>query len=291
MDIVAANGQNPAHLYLATLSEKSRKSISCQLRSVAARLSGSDSIVTFPWHAIDRSTVLAILEQLRKEGKAPASINHTLTVIRRVIDEAYHLGQVDRRQYEGVMRVARDRGKRQNHNAPPSRVQVRQAIDRRLKDSTLLALRDATLISVLVGAGLRKAEAIGCQVSDYRSGRIRIIGKGNQEALQPIAPVARVAIDEYIQNFTSGPLFPAWLKNDTPSDRRLSPSGVDKVVERVLPGYTPHQLRHAYASWLAEDGHPLPVIQRLMRHSSPTLTMRYIHNDAAQREASESLIF
>lgn len=291
MDIVAANGQNPAHLYLATLSAKSRKSISCQLRSVARRLSGSDSVALFPWPAIDRPTVLALLEQLRNEGKSPASINHTLTAIRRVLDEAYHLGQIDRRRYEGVMRVPRDKGKRQKSSPPPSREQVREALDRRLQDSTLLALRDATLISVLVGAGLRKAEALGCRVDDYRSGRLRIIGKGNLEAVQPLAPAARQMLEEYLQSINSGPLFPAWLKNDTPSGRHLSASGIDKVVARVLPGFTPHQLRHAYASWLAEDGHPLPVIQRLMRHSSPALTMRYIHNDAAQQAAVDALSF
>lgn len=291
MDLVAASGQNPAHLYLATLTPKSRKSISCQLRSIARRLSGSDSIAGFPWHAIDRPTVLALIEQLRMEQKAPASINHMLTSIRRVADEAYHLGQIDRRQREGIMRVARDKGKRQARRLPPSREHVRKAIDKRLEDSSLLALRDATLISVLVGAGLRKAEAIGCRVSDYQSGRLRIIGKGNIEALQPVAPSARLAVEEYLQNFADGPLFPAWMKNDTPSRRHLSASGIDKVVNRVLPGYTPHQLRHAYASWLAEDGHPLPVIQRLMRHSSPTLTMRYIHNDAAQQAAVDSLSF
>lgn len=291
MNIVAASGQNPAHLYLATLTPKSRKSISCQLRSVASRLSGSDSIAGFPWHAIDRPTTLALMEQLRIEGKAPASINHMLTSIRRVVAEAYHLGQIDQRQHDGVMRVARDKGKRQKWNAPPSREYVRRALDLRLQDSTLLALRDATLISVLAGGGLRKAEAIGCRVNDYQAGRLRIVGKGNLEALQPLAPSARKAVEEYLQSLTDGPLFPAWRKNDTPSSRHLSASGIDKVVHRVLPGYTPHQLRHAYASWLAEDGHPLPVIQRLMRHSTPTLTMRYIHNDAAQQAAVDALSF
>lgn len=291
MEIVAASGQNPAHLYLATLTPKSRKSISCQLRSVARRVSGSDSIAVFPWQAIDRSVVLAVVEQLRQEGKTPASINHTLTALRRVIDEAYHLGQVSRRQHEGVMRVSRDKGKRQTHTTPPSRQQVREAINRRLRDSSLLALRDATLISVLAGAGLRKAEAIGCSVGDYHSGRLRIIGKGNLEALQPLAPAAREMLEDYLQNFATGPMFPAWLKNDTPSRRHLSASGIDKVVARVLPGVTPHLLRHAYASWLAEDGHTLPVIQRLMRHSTPTLTMRYIHNDLAQQAAVDALDF
>jgi len=291
MEIVTASSQNAAHLYLATLTATSRKSIRCQLRSVARRLSGSDSIHAFPWHAIDRPTTLAIIEHLRREGKAPASINHTLTAIRKVVDEAYHLGQMDRRQYEGVMRVPRDKGRRQRTAAPPSRAEVRRAIDSRLADNTLRALRDATLISVMAGGGLRKAEALQCRTDDYQGGKLRIIGKGNQEAHQPLIPAARNLIEVYLEELPPGWLFPAWQRNDTPSHRHLSPSGVDRVVANALPGVTPHRLRHAYASWLAEDGHTLPVIQRLMRHSSPTLTMRYVHNDTAQQVAVEALSF
>lgn len=286
-----AERQNPALLYLATLTPKSRLSIICQLRGIAKRVSGNERVDDFPWHVMDRATALAVLESLRREGKSPATINHTLTAIRRVCEEAYHLGQVDRIRYEGVMRVTRDKGKRGARRPPPSRAVVREAISRRLKDNSLLALRDATLISVLAGGGLRKAEARGCQTSDYNGGKLRIIGKGNLEAHQPLAPGAKALLVEYLEQVPEGPLFPAWTKNDTPSSRHLSASGVDKVVSRVLPGFTPHQLRHAYASWLSEDGHGLPVIQRLMRHSNPTLTMRYIHNDAAQQAAVDALTF
>jgi integrase len=291
MDLVRAKTQNPAHLYLATLSKKGRVSIACQLRSVARRLTGNDSIETLTWSAIDRPTILALLETIRTEGKSPATINHTLTALRRVCEEAYHLNQMDRQQYEGVMRVARDKGKRHKGKVPPSREEVRAALQRRLQTLSLLALRDATLVSVLAGAGLRKAEAIGCSTADYLNGKLRIVGKGNLETVQPVAPSARDLLDEYLPQIPVGPLFPAWQKNDNPSSRPLSPSGVDKVVARVLPGFTPHQLRHAYASWLSEDGHTLPVIQRLMRHSTPALTMRYIHNDAAQQAASDALSF
>jgi integrase len=42
-----------------------------------------------------------------------------------------------------------------------------------------------------------------------------------------------------------------------------------------VPGFTPHMLRHAFASWLAREGVPLPDIQRLMGHSSIQMTARY----------------
>lgn len=288
---VAHSTQNPAHLYLATLSKCSRKSISSQMRTVARLLSGNDDITLMRWAAIDRATLLALIEILRNQGKAPSTINHTLTVVRKICEEAYLLGQVSRTQYEGILRVSRDKGHRQVAWEPPSRQAVRQAIDERLKDTTLLALRDAALVATLAGAGLRKAEARATSTVDYREGVLSITGKGNKQASQPVAQATRTLIEQYLQEIPEGPLFPSWQKNDTPSSRHLSAAGIDKVVNRVLPGVTPHRLRHAYASWLAEDGHTLPVIQRLMRHSSPALTMRYIHNDDAQRAAVDSLTF
>lgn len=286
-----SNAKNPAHIYLATLTPKSRKSISCQLRGVAKRLTGDDSIDHIRWSNIDRSTVLSLMEMLRIEGKAPSTINHALTAVRKVCEEAYHLGQISRPQYDGIMRVARDKGQRVNSLAPPTRQQVRDAIEKRLADTRLIALRDATLVATLAGAGLRKAEAVGCLTHNYNEGKLRIVGKGNREAIQPVSPSGQRLIEEYVTCLKSGPLFPAWFKNDSPSTRHLSPAGIDKVVDRVLPGVTPHRLRHAYASWLAEDGHNLAIIQRLMRHSTPALTMRYIHNDAAQQAASDELTF
>lgn len=53
------------------------------------------------------------------------------------------------------------------------------------------------------------------------------------------------------------------------------------LCERAgVPAYTPHQLRHSTATNLLRCDVPLPIVQRLMNHSSPTVTMRYLRAGA-----------
>lgn len=285
------NAKNPAAIYLASLAPSGRKAMASQLRSVAKLLTGIDRIEGVAWEQVDRATVMAIVEQLRLQGKAPSTINHALSALKRVNKEAYYLGLLSVDAYQSVQDVDKQQGYRLFEEEFLSRTEVRAAIDKALSDKRLLGLRDAAAISLMSGAGLRKGEVIRAKTWDYRAGVIRIIGKGNKQADQPVSPPARRVLEDYLSMIPSGPLIPTWSRYDQPRSTHLSQSGIDRVVAKYLPGVSPHKLRHAYASWLASEGTSLDVIQRLMRHSNPSLTMRYIHNKAQQITASESLVF
>ena len=45
----------------------------------------------------------------------------------------------------------------------------------------------------------------------------------------------------------------------------------------VVEGWGDYHLRHSFASHAICSGLPVPVIQKLLGHSSPMMTMRYIH--------------
>ena len=282
---------SPAAVYLASLAPSGRKSMASQLRSLANLLIGEPRPDLIDWLSVDRATLSAVVEHMRVAGKSPATINHAISAVKRVNQEAFHLGLVSVHHYQAVQSSPKFKGCRVIDEVYPSRQQVRSAVEYTLRDSRLMSLRDAALLATLAGAGLRKAEAIAVHTTDYVGGALRITGKGNKEAIQPVSPPARHLLEDYLGQVPPGPLFPSWSRYDQPRGTHLSPAGVDKIVDRHLPGVSPHKLRHAYASWLAEDGQPLAVIQRLMRHSNPNLTMRYIHNKEAQLTASEFLQF
>jgi len=47
-----------------------------------------------------------------------------------------------------------------------------------------------------------------------------------------------------------------------------------------IEDFSTHGLRHTYATWALASGAPLPILQRLLGHESPLMTMRYSHVSA-----------
>lgn len=74
-------------------------------------------------------------------------------------------------------------------------------------------------------------------------------------------------------------------------NEKLTESGIREVLLRWFDNLSPHDLRRGYATWLDQEGQPLTVIQRMMRHANPATTATYIRNEDAAEAASEGLQF
>lgn len=178
-------------------------------------------------------------------------------------------------------------------HAVPKALNAREAaeVTRGLKsgrDEGWVVARDVAVLTLLYGAGLRIAEALSLNGTDWTGEDvIRVTGKRNKERLVPLVePVCR-AIDHYLQ------LRPMPLKADSPlfvgvRGGRLSPRTVQKVMERWrstsgLPSTaTPHALRHSFATHLLGNGADLRTIQELLGHASLSTTQRYTDVDTTQ---------
>lgn len=148
--------------------------------------------------------------------------------------------------------------------------------------------RDAAVIALLYGAGLRISEALGLTPRAVPEGtdQITVTGKGNKTRMVPlIAPVA-AAIAAYRA------LCPIALAPDAPLFRGskggpLSPRIVQQAVERMrgalgLPETaTPHALRHSFATHLLARGGEIRAIQELLGHASLSTTQVYTQVDSA----------
>ena len=144
--------------------------------------------------------------------------------------------------------------------------------------------RDAAVLSLLYGSGLRISEALGLKRGDVpapgKGDAITVTGKGNKQRMVPLLPQVSQSIADYIA------ICPYDLPADDPlfvgaRGGPLSPRILQLVMERLrgalsLPdSATPHALRHSFATHLLARGGDLRAIQELLGHASLSTTQIY----------------
>jgi integrase/recombinase XerC len=151
---------------------------------------------------------------------------------------------------------------------------------------SVLELRDAALLEVLYGCGLRVSEGVGLDVSDLETIELRVRrGKGGKDRIVPLGEKARRALDEYLARRAE--LKPPAGEGAVflnAKGRRVTARSVRRFVDRHAitagaPPTHPHALRHSYATHLLGSGADLRSIQQLLGHSSLKTTARYAHTD------------
>lgn len=151
----------------------------------------------------------------------------------------------------------------------------------------LLRLRDAALLELLYGTGLRVSEACGLDLDDIDRDRYNTPmllvrrGKGNKSRQVPVGGAADRALAEYLPARRAlgagdrGALFV------NAAGERLTPRSVQRMVKRwtiaggVHATATPHGLRHSFATHLLDEGVDLRAIQELLGHASLASTQIY----------------
>lgn len=157
-----------------------------------------------------------------------------------------------------------------------------------LGEGDALALREATMMRCLYYTGMRAGELVGLDVESLRldgpAPVVKVFGKGSRERLIP-APAALVAeLQKWLEVHPvgHGPLFVTMA----PPYRRISYDYAYRRFRRVIEraglagnGYTPHKLRHTYATRLVNNGVPIDRIQKLLGHKQITTTGIYAHTE------------
>jgi integrase/recombinase XerC len=151
-------------------------------------------------------------------------------------------------------------------------------------------LRDATMLELLYGSGLRVSElfALDLEAVDVRGAEVRVLGKGKKERIVPLSGKALEALDRYLPRRSElrhpkTGHFDAKALLLTRRGERMGVRRIQALVQRYgalgagRPDLHPHALRHSCATHLLEGGADLRVIQELLGHSSLSTTQRYTH--------------
>jgi integrase/recombinase XerC len=149
-----------------------------------------------------------------------------------------------------------------------------------------LAARDAAVLALLYGGGLRISEALGLKRADFGSrDTVTVTGKGRKERMVPVLPQVAKLIADYVA------LCPYDLPQDGPlfvgaKGGPLSARVVQLSMARLRGALglaetaTPHALRHSFATHLLARGGDLRSIQELLGHASLSTTQIYTEVDA-----------
>ena len=137
----------------------------------------------------------------------------------------------------------------------------------------------ATTPSLLALNGLRISEALGTDIADLDFERghrtLKIVRKGGKHVTIPLAPRTSRAIDLYIGERTTGPIF-LGAKGGR-MDRYAADRTVKRLARRagITKRITPHGLRHSLFTCALDAGVALRDVQEAASHADPRTTMRY----------------
>jgi integrase/recombinase XerC len=227
----------------------------------------------------------AWMAHLRGQDIAPRSVARKLSSVK-----SFYRWLADRQGYEPTAVLSARAPKfQQKLPRPLSEDAARAEIDTvelQSRDGWQGA-RDAAVVVLLYGCGLRISEALGLMGRDLPVGEsLRITGKGGKERIVPVLPAARRALETYLRQC------PYEQEPDKAVFRgarggALNPRQVQKVTEAArmqlgLPATaTPHAMRHSFATHLLEAGGDLRAIQELLGHASLSTTQAYTSVDQA----------
>lgn len=166
-----------------------------------------------------------------------------------------------------------------------------------LGKSTAAEAREAAIVLTFYHTGMRLAELIGLNVEDVTGQDVRVFGKGSKERTIPINATLREALDTWLSVHPAGTnaLFTSLGVHAS----RLGPQQTRAIVKGAfkragLEGrrFTPHKLRHTFATRLLNRGVRLDIIQRLLGHASVSTTQVYAHTELGSevREALDRVL-
>ncbi len=153
-----------------------------------------------------------------------------------------------------------------------------------------IAARDAAVMTLLYGCGLRISEALSLSGAEANLPAVlRIRGKGGKERIVPVLPAAQAAVADYVRRCPfplagepASPLFRG-ARGGALNQRLIARSMEQARGALGLPASaTPHALRHSFATHLLAAGGDLRAIQELLGHASLSTTQAYTAVDTAR---------
>ena len=165
--------------------------------------------------------------------------------------------------------------------------QLQRGLAKNEELASFAAVRDKAMIEVIYSGGLRISEAVGLNFKDLDmlSGTMLVHGKGKKERICALGRPARAALRNYfaIRRSRGGKEVPHAAVFINRNGGRLTARSFQRNLKEYLlaaglpPDFTPHKLRHSFATHLLDAGADLRSVQEMLGHADLGTTQIYTH--------------
>jgi integrase len=244
---------------------------------------------TRPAEGLSRSTLVTYREHLLDLKLAPKSVNLALSAIKKLVSEAAENGWLDAPTAWSLSKVPGAKARKTRTGRWLTLEEARTLLS--LPDTTtLIGKRDAAMLWLLLGCGLRRAEASGVRIEqiEEREGRVilrDVKGKGEKVRIVPVPANGYAAIYDWLEHsgLTSGPILRRIKPNAVFGMSVDDPMTANSIYQRVKywgkaigVQIAPHDLRRTFGGLARNGGAEIGAIQRTYGHASSDTTDKYL---------------
>ena len=279
-------------IYLNSLAPSGRSGIKSLLNTCARLLDPKFDSTTYPWQTLNFADASKVRAELLSRGYAVATVNLALSAIKGLVKVAFNLGIYSADEMARVHAVKRVRGQVLRKGRSLTVAEVRKLL-RAAKGHCceIRGCRDAALVLLACGSGLRVAELVALEVRDFdvESGSIHIKrGKGRKERKLYLSKRVVKALNLWLErrhlletrHQPERPLFCRVTKAGVVMPSALSKAGIADILTNLsnrsgVARFTPHDLRRTFITQLLDRGVDINTVRQLAGHANIATTASY----------------
>lgn len=243
-------------------------------------LNNFNSFINKNVSAITKNDILSFITH-EKDNKQERSITHMITVLRNFFRFLEQEKMVKKNPTDSI-EIPKIR---KTLPTVLSQNEIETLLDIDLNNK--YNYRDKAMLELMYATGTRISELINIKITDINltNGTVIVFGKGSKERIIPIEDYTLKYVEIYINNYR-GELLKKKINNYlflNSRGEKISRQSFFKMIKLlaikkgIKKDFSPHTLRHSFATHLLENGADLRSIQELLGHSDISTTQIYTH--------------
>ncbi len=220
---------------------------------------------------------------ITKEGYKPSSVNRNISAIKK-----FHIFLLDNELTSDNPSELLESQKNRRNFPDTLSVNEIESIFNVIDISSLIGLRDLSILTLLYSTGMRVSELINLELSNIflKEEYVKIMCKGKKERIVPLGLIAKKSLVSYLnKNQDIGKVNNQGYIYLSYRSKQLTRMSIFNIIKKyclladIKKTVSPHTFRHSFATHMLEGGADLRIVQELLGHENINTTEIYTHLD------------